>query len=202
MMAPMSRKRKRRKEATTALVSEQAKPAGALERARSTRAAVWLVLRTFGLMAVLYGAYYYPYPFGSWPDRLINVYLRVQTLLSGALIKVFDDTVRVEGTEIRGEYALQIVKDCSSLDAQALLLAAMLAFPAHWSRKLIGLSLGALVIVAANLVRIASLYFVGARAPRSFDAVHEELMPLLLVVIACVCFGLWTAWVQRTRTAI
>src|SRR5262249_19012386 len=127
------------------------------------------------LMAVLQGLYLYPYAEGSRVARWINAYLHWQTLGAGALIGLFDAHVSVLGTEIRGRFFLRIVKSCSSLDAQALYVASVLAFPAHGSARALGVVIGVAGLTALNLARIAALYFIGAHAPASFDAIHEEL---------------------------
>ncbi|HEX6242960.1 MAG TPA: hypothetical protein VFZ61_18735, partial [Polyangiales bacterium] len=96
---------------------------------------------------------------------------------------------------IGGAFPLQIVKACSALDAQALFAAAALAFPTRWPRKLLGLCLGVALLTLLNLLRIACLYWVGLRAPDSFDAAHEEWLPAALVFAACVSFAGWARWV-------
>jgi exosortase family protein XrtM len=148
------------------------------------------------LMGVLYGAYYYPYDAGSLVTRAIDVYLRLQAAGAGALIRIFDPAVDVSATLISGRFPIQIVKSCSSLDAQALFAATVLAFPARPWTKLVGLLAGVSALTALNLVRIASLYFVGVYAPSSFDSVHEELLPLLLVACACAAFAFWARWTR------
>ena len=152
-------------------------------------------------MALLYATYYYPHRAGSLADGLINVYLRVQTWLAGVLIGAFDDSVSVTGTVLHGRFPLQIIKDCSSLDAQALLVGAILAFPAPRSRRLLGALLGALALNVVNLFRIASLYFIGVHARPYFDTAHEEILPLVLILTASLLFFGWTSWVRRSEDA-
>jgi exosortase/archaeosortase family protein len=149
------------------------------------------------LMCLLYGAYYYPYAADSGMNRAIEAYLRLQTWAAGALIGLFDPAVHVRDTLIEGRFPLQIVKSCSSLDAQALFVATVLAFPARAWTKALGLLAGVLALTALNLTRIAGLYFVGIHAPASFDSIHEEFLPLLLVAFACAAFALWARWARR-----
>jgi exosortase family protein XrtM len=162
--------------------------------APSSTRGLYFVARATALMAVLYGVYYYPYAVGSAPYHVIHAFLQMQASGSAWLIKLFDSGVGVRGTLISGVFPLEVVRSCSSLDAQALYAATVLAFPSRGSTKLLGLVLGFIALTALNMVRIASLYFVGAHAPGAFDAVHEELFPIVLIVIACACFAGWAHW--------
>ncbi len=148
---------------------------------------------TLSVMAVLYGLYYFPHATGGLADRVIRAYLVAQARGVGILIHVFDPLVRVTGTRVSGAFALDIVKDCSSLDVQALFLAAIIGFPASGRAKLLGCGSGILVLNAANLLRMLGLYLAGMRAPEWFDVLHEEVMPLALMLVTCGCFALWAS---------
>lgn len=158
------------------------------------RTSLYFAMRAIALMLALYGLYYYPYATGSAASELITGFLHAQAASSAALIGLFDSGVSASGTAIFGSFPLEVVRSCSSLDAQALYAATVLAFPSSWPRKLIGLSAGFISLTGLNIVRIASLYFVGARAPAAFDTVHEELFPFALIAVACVGFALWARW--------
>lgn len=148
-------------------------------------------------MLALYGLYYFPYPSDGLAHRLIAVFLETQALSAGALVQLFDAHAGVQGAIISGAFPLEVVRSCSSLDSQALYAATVLAFPASRRAKLLGIAFGFAALTSLNVLRIASLYFVGAHAPQAFDTVHEELFPLLLVAAACVCFAAWHAWSVR-----
>ena len=59
---------------------------------------------------------------------------------------------------------------------------------------LVGVSL----LLALNLVRIVSLYFIGWKIPGLFSAVHLELWPILFILSALV---MWIGWIRWTRRA-
>src|SRR5262245_5788483 len=184
----MARPRKQRQARVARVHGEGARAdrvqSAAAEAARErafSRAAAGYVAKVAALMVALYSVYYYTYPAGSLPDRMLQAFLLAQTKVCALLIGPFDPSVRVAGTTLIGRFPIEIVKDCSSLDVQALVTAAVLAFPAAWRKKLFGLAFGLSAVLAANSLRIAALYFVGAYLPRRFDPIHEELMPLLLV---------------------
>lgn len=163
------------------------------DRASGTR----FVLSAAALMGALYLLYYFPYPAGSWPARALSGFLALQARAAAALIVCFEPGAYAEGAQILGRFPLVIVKACSSLDAQALFAGCVLAFPAPLRAKGLALAAGCALISALNVLRIALLYFVGADAPDAFDSVHEEVMPLLLVVVASAAFAGWAYWLRR-----
>jgi len=155
------------------------------------------VVLAVALMALFAGAYYYPYDPGTSLANAIEFYLRLQARAAGAVIALFDPSVTVRGTLINGRFPVQVVKSCSSLDAQALYAAAVLAFPARVLDKTLGLLLGVGLLSSLNLTRIAGLSLVGAHRPEWFDTIHEEILPLLLVISSCLAFVAWVRWTRR-----
>jgi exosortase/archaeosortase family protein len=148
-------------------------------------------------MLVLSAAYFRPYAEDSAPGRALQAYLWLQAHGAAALIALFDGAAAASGTTIGGRFPLRVVKACSSLDAQVLYAAAVLAFPVRWRMRALGVALGVAGITALNLGRIAGLYFVGALAPGWFDAIHEEVFPAALLGCALLGFALWARWVSR-----
>ena len=155
------------------------------------------VLYAAGIVAVAFGFIYYPHQPGTLPARLLDGYLQGQAQLVAVVLRVFDPTVAVQGNHILGRFPLLIVLDCAALDVLALFTGAVVAFPARWSRRGIGLLAGYLVITGANVVRIATLYYVGLHHPASFDVLHEELLQFLMVAVGVGAFAGWAWWSRR-----
>jgi len=53
-----------------------------------------------------------------------------------------------------------------------IFLASVLAYPATWKEKLLGLAVGQPVLVVLNVVRVVSLFIIGVYAPTIFRAAH------------------------------
>ena len=62
----------------------------------------------------------------------------------------------------RQRLRIPIVRGCNGVEAVIILVSAMLAFPAPWKHRLIGIGLGFLAIQALNLVRIISLFYLAS----------------------------------------
>jgi exosortase/archaeosortase family protein len=167
---------------------------------RPRSAAARFILRAVLAAGLLYGIIYFPYRTENLVVRALSAYLRGLAAASAGAISVFDPAVTARGAEIQGRFPLQIVLDCSAADAQALFLGAVLAFPVGWRRKVVGALAGLGGLNLVNLARIVCLYFIGARWPGAFHTLHEEVIQILLVLVAAAGFALWARWAVRTST--
>src|SRR5262249_37523653 len=99
-----------------------------------------------------------------WVDvRLVAPFLEVIAWTAGNLIHAADGSVQVTGTIISHAdgFAISIANGCSGLEAVILLAAAVIAYPASWHERALGLAAGTLAIMALNLVRVISLFYLG-----------------------------------------
>ncbi|HZU81334.1 MAG TPA: archaeosortase/exosortase family protein [Polyangiaceae bacterium] len=148
----------------------------------------------FGLVAAtLFFVYSYPYADGSRAKQLSDAYLCAYARMAGWALSLFEHHVVVTGQNIVGRYSLRIVRGCDAVDAQILLLSAVVASHVHtWRWRVVGALAGTALIAIANVARICSLYYVGLFFPGSFDFCHHELWPLLLVALAAGAFVAWS----------
>jgi exosortase/archaeosortase family protein len=159
--------------------------------------ALHYLVRALALGGLAYAALYFPYPPGSFPVRALAWYLRQVARASGALVWLFDRQVFTSGDLVEGAFSLRIVLDCAALDAQALFAAAVLAFPARWWRRALGLLVGSALLALVNVGRIVLLYAAGIWWPDAFHILHEEILQLAIVLTAVCSFLAWIVWVQR-----
>ena len=164
-----------------------------LRRARIRFAAVFALVGG-GLLA----AYSFPYAQHGVREDWFARYLAVYARLAGGVLRLFDGGVRVVGNDIVGRTSLTVAKNCDAMDVSLLFAAAVVAFPARWSRRLVGLCVGVAALTAVNVLRIASLYFVDLRWPSAFETIHAEVWPLALVAFAAAAFLVWSRWAQAT----
>jgi exosortase/archaeosortase family protein len=94
-----------------------------------------------------------------------------------------------------GTVTLEIVPDCTPLLPIATLWSAVLAFPAPWRARLMGLAAGAAVLWAYNLLRIFVLVGVLRWKPGWFEFVHVYMWQTITLVVV---FGLFLAWIRIT----
>ena len=72
-----------------------------------------------------------------------------------------------------------------------VLLAGILAYPAPWKLKLVGLGVGVLAIQLLNLVRLVSLFYLGQWDIKWFEWAHLYLWQVLIMLDALVVWMLW-----------
>jgi exosortase/archaeosortase family protein len=163
-----------------------------VRRARLRFAVVFAA--TGGALLTLYS---FPYAEHGVREDWFARYLALYARLAGLVLRVFDSGVRVVGNDIVGRTSLTVAKNCDAMDVTLLFTAAVVAFPAPWRRRLVGIGAGALALTAVNVLRIASLYFVDLRWPSAFETIHAEVWPLAIVVLAAAAFLSWSRWAQR-----
>ena len=137
-------------------------------------------------------------------ERIILPFTGVLATISASLIQPFDSSVIAHGKLLQfGEYgfAVSIEAGCNGVEATIVLIAAVLAFPAPWRKRLVAIVLGFLAIQALNIVRIISLFYLGSWNMDIFTWVHLYLWPVLIMLDVLIVFALYLRHLSRARLA-
>ncbi len=124
--------------------------------------------------------------------------------VSGWLVSLFDSGVMVQGVVIRdiaSGFAVAIQAGCNGVEASIVLIAALLAFPAPWKHKLIGILVGILTVQFLNLLRIISLFYIGQWDKQLFDWAHLYLWQALIMLDVLIVFLVWVRWLPASKGA-
>jgi exosortase H (IPTLxxWG-CTERM-specific) len=134
----------------------------------------------------------------------------VDTKFSRALVKVSHGLIGVcggkatrTGAILRAPsgFGVEMRDGCNAVNVTLLLWSAVLAFPAPWKLKALGLAAGSLIIQAVNIVRFISLFYLGQYSMTWFDFAHGYLWETLLILDTLVVFWLWVNRVSRYASA-
>lgn len=159
------------------------------------------VLFLVKFFAVLIGAYLLV----AWNpvnDRAIVPLTAGIAKVSGSLLQMMGEDVRVAGTMITGQrFGVNINNGCNGVEAMLILLASIVAFPASMKARVVGLALGAIVVQILNFIRIITLYLLGAYQPRLFDLFHTAVWQIVIILAAIGFFLVWSARVAPARVA-
>ncbi len=96
---------------------------------------------------------------------------------------------------------MSIKHGCDGLQAMAILLAGVLVLPAAGRKKLPAVLVGIGLLLGLNLVRIASLYWVGVHVSGIFQTMHVHVWPAVLILVALLFWVLWALWATRPKSA-
>ena len=98
-------------------------------------------------------------------------------------------------------FAVEMRDGCNAVNVTILLLSAVLAFPAPWKLKLLGIAAGSAIIQVVNILRFISLFYLGQYSMTWFDFAHAYLWESLIVLDTMVVFWYWVTRVLRVGAA-
>ena len=113
------------------------------------------------------------------------------------LISTFDSTAIASGKVLMDPatgFAVSIEAGCNGVEACIVLFAAIVAFPARWRDRLIGLAAGFVAVQALNVVRIISLFYLGQWNFAWFEFAHHYLWQGLIMLDVLVVFLVWARY--------
>lgn len=149
------------------------------------------------LQAVLFGLELTP-----WAQAYFVVpWTNALAAISAWLVTLVDPGVAAAGKVIRSTvngFAVSIEAGCNGVEATIVLVAAMLAFPAPWRRKAVGLAAGAVAVQGLNVVRVISLFYLGQWSLRVFEWAHLYVWQALIMLDVLVVWLVWVRLLPRT----
>jgi len=120
---------------------------------------------------------------------------------SVALVTLFDSHAAASGKVILSTangFAISIEAGCNGVEAAIVLISAMLAFPAPWKHRAIGILAGLLAVQLLNVVRVISLFYLGQWSTRAFEWAHLYVWQGLIMLDVLI---VWLVWIRTLPTA-
>jgi len=149
------------------------------------------------LQAALFGAELTPfvqqYFVIPWTNQLAAI--------SAGIVTLADPAVVATGKVLRSTqngFAVSIEAGCNGVEATIVLLAAVLAFPAPWKNKLVGLVAGIVAVQGLNVVRVISLFYLGQWNYQVFEWAHLYVWQALIMLDVLI---VWLVWVRTLPRA-
>ncbi len=144
------------------------------------------------LQALLFGAELTP-----WAQvHFVAPWTNAVASISAWLVTLFDPAVMASGKILRSTsngFAVAIEAGCNGVEASIVLVAAVLAFPAPWRNKLIGVAAGIVAVQGLNIVRVISLFYIGQWNMRAFEWAHLYVWQALIMLDVLI---VWLIWVR------
>ena len=119
--------------------------------------------------------------------------------VSDGLIRLCGGVATRQGAILRAPsgFGVEMRDGCNAANVTIFLWSAILAFPASWKMKGLGLVAGGVIIHLINILRFISLYYLGQYSMTLFDFAHNFLWESMLVMDTMVIFWLWVNRVLR-----
>jgi exosortase/archaeosortase family protein len=98
-------------------------------------------------------------------------------------------------------FMFMIIPECGAMEIFAIFLAAVLAFPSTWQKRLIGIVAGLPLMYAVNIFRLACLAFIGAYTGggKWFDFAHHFVWQGIYIIFVVAVWLGWIEWVVRRK---
>lgn len=113
---------------------------------------------------------------------------------SAGLMTLVDPQVVASGQVLRNAatgFGVSIEAGCNGVEAALILIAAMLAYPAPWRHRVLGMLAGLAAVQALNIVRVISLFYVGLWSLKAFEWSHLYLWQALIMLDVLIVFLVW-----------
>jgi exosortase/archaeosortase family protein len=160
----------------------------------------WFALRFFLIFALLTGAF--ELARGTAFERFVveDLVLKPSVVAINALLP--NDTVSLNGRTLSTDRSsLRITRGCEGIEILLMLAAGMLAFPANWKHRLIGLAWGALLSELLSVSRIVALHYTLRHHPQAWESLHGLILPLAPIALVGIFYLRWTAATNRAGSA-
>jgi len=125
-------------------------------------------------------------------DAVVDPYTAFIARSAGTILRAFGEDLTVRGCLLTSpRFSVSIFNGCNGLITTMILVAGVLAFPTGWRAKLIGVVGGIFGVQIINMVRIVSLYYIGAFFPEYFNDAHVVVWQTIVILAG---IALWVSW--------
>jgi exosortase H (IPTLxxWG-CTERM-specific) len=94
-------------------------------------------------------------------------------------------------TVVSTHFTFNVITECTAVFPIIIFLAAVLAYPASWKRKLVGAAAGIPLLLLINTVRLVSLFYIGYLYPTFFETAHLLVWQSLMIFFTLLIWLLW-----------
>ena len=163
---------------------------------RAKNPVLMFVLVFVVLMGIYYGATLSPF----FHQTFFPGYLRWNARVSNVFLNWLGQATTVAGSSIfSSHFSIDVRRGCDAIEPSVLFVSAVLAFPSPFLRKIPGILIGTVVLLAINLVRIVTLFLTGVFYPKAFHAMHADVWQILFILLAVIFWALWIRWAMTGK---
>jgi exosortase family protein XrtM len=105
----------------------------------------------------------------------------------GAHVELVGRTISSPGSNLR------VTRGCEGVEMFLLLAAGIMAFPASFKRRALGLLLGSVLAYVLSVTRLVALHYILRYSPAAWEALHGLVLPLAPIILIALYFMRWSA---------
>jgi len=137
--------------------------------------------------------------FSQWQSRLVNIeFSKLTAKMMAWSMTLLGEHGRSVGVNVGCDVCkFTIIGECTAYYPIAIFVAAVLAFPSPWSRRIFGVVLGVPVMLLINQVRLVSLCYIERAWPEHFDVIHIVVWQSLIIFCTVLLWILWVTMFAR-----
>ena len=133
---------------------------------------------------------------------LNGVYTKGVVILTARILEIVNIPGTYQGSIIRlPSIALDVRFGCNGLEALMIYAVAVIAFPASWKSKLIGILGGFIAIQVINILRIASLAYSAIYLKGFFEYIHTYVAQGLMIAVSLGIFFIYLNYAKGSQEA-
>lgn len=143
-------------------------------------------LFTLGILSIVY-------PWLSTRYHLqMESFMAATASMVGNGLALFGSHVTVDGRLVHASgMSVEVIEECTGAYEVIIFWAAVIAYPARWRAKLIGIAGGMLALLVINIFRMMFLVAAGSRWPGAFDFLHIYFWQATLILMIVTVWVLW-----------
>ncbi len=173
----------------------------ASETTVESRSVIRFFIQFLVYQAVLFGAELTP-----WAQEYFVVpWTNTLAAVSARLVTFFDPNVIATGKVLQSTangFAVSIESGCNGVEATIVLVAAILAFPAPWKHRLMGLVAGIVAVQGLNVIRVISLFYLGQWNLDVFEWAHLYVWQALIMLDVLIVWLIWVRTLPDARSKV
>lgn len=159
---------------------------------RTHKATIRFCLIFLGLLLILTTTF--PFLSETFNPQLTWV-MEVTADVTGFFLKLSGLNVEVSGRIVSmPNFSIEVVGECTGVYEVLIFLAAMIAYPAGWVKKLTGAGLGIPLLYVVNIIRMVMITFIGNWSPATFDFLHLYFWQVAMILII---LAVWILWIEK-----
>lgn len=154
---------------------------------------------------ILMGAFFFLIGFTPL-QRIIDInggYTKGVVVVTSGVLDILNIPSSYHGSLIQlPSISLDVKFGCNGLEAVMIYSVAVIAFPAAWRKRIIGIISGFIVIQVLNIIRIAGLAYSGVYFKRLFELMHIYVAQGIMIAVALGIFLIYLHYAGREERKV